>query len=188
MSFRIEKLQKEHKVEKFDCGARDQNRYLQEFAWQNMQLGYGMTYVAVENVAVEESPGDVASGDGTSGNVAGFYSLAAGHVEFENLPEDFRGTEGLPRYPAPTVLLGQLGVDLSAQGRGLGKALLAHAIETAVQVSEVVGAVAIEVHAATEQAREFYRRYGFVQMQHSPDHLFLSMEVGRSLTEGPPSR
>ena len=173
MSFRIEKLQKEHEVGNFDCGASDQNRYLRELAWQNMQLGYGVTYVAVEDVAPEESSGDV----------AGFYSLAAGHVEFENLPEDFRGTEGLPRYPAPTVLLGQLGVDRSAQGRGLGKALLAHAIEKAVQVSEVVGAVAIEVHAATEQAREFYRRYGFVQMQDSPDHLFLSMEVGRSLIE-----
>ena len=173
MSFRIEKLRKEREVVNFDCGASDQNRYLRELAWQNMQLGYGVTYVAVE-----ESPGEESSGD-----VAGFYSLAAGHVEFENLPEDFRGTEGLPRYPAPTVLLGQLGVDRSAQGRGLGKALLAHAIEKAVQVSEVVGAVAIEVHAATEQAREFYRRYGFVQMQDSPDHLFLSMEVGRSLIE-----
>ena len=178
MSFRIEKLQKEREVGNFDCGASDQNRYLRELAWQNMQLGYGVTYVAVEDVAVEESSGEKSSGD-----VAGFYSLAAGHVEFENLPEDFRGTEGLPRYPAPTVLLGQLGVDCSAQGRGLGKALLAHAMEKAVQVSEVVGAVAIEVHAATEQAREFYRRYGFVQMQDSPDHLFLSMEVGRSLIE-----
>lgn len=179
MSFRIEKLQKEHEVRTFDCGASDQNRYLQEFAWQNMQLGYGVTYVALRDVSSEESSGDVAS------EVAGFYSLAAGHVEFENLPEDIQSTEGLPRYPAPTVLLGQLGVDLSAQGEGLGKALLAHAIEKAVQASEVVGAVAIEVHAATEQAREFYRQYGFVQMQDSPDHLFLSMEVGRALTEEP---
>ena len=177
MSFRIEKLQREHEVGKFDCGASDQNRYLQEFAWQNMQLGYGVTYVALGDMSSEGSSGNDAS------EVSGFYSLAAGRVEFENLPEDFRGTEGLPRYPAPTVLLGQLGVDLSAQGKGLGKALLAHAVEKAVQVSEVVGAVAIEVHAATEQAREFYRRYGFVQMQDSPDHLFLSMEVGRSLIE-----
>lgn len=187
MSFRIEKLRKEHEVGKFDCGSSDQNRYLQEFAWQNMQLGYGVTYVALEEVSSKGSSGKGSSGDDAS-EVSGFYSLAAGHVEFENLPEDFRGTEGLPRYPAPTVLLGQLGVDLSAQGKGLGKALLAHAIEKAVQVSEVVGAVAIEVHAATEEAREFYRRYGFVQMQDSPDHLFLSIEVGRSLTEGPTSQ
>ena len=183
MSFRIEKLRKEREVGKFDCGASDQNRYLRGLAWQNMQLGYGVTYVALEDMSSEGSSGNDAS------EVSGLYSLAAGRVEFENLPEDFRGTEGLPRYPAPTVLVGQLGVDLSAQGRGLGKALLAHAIklahaiEKAVQVSEVVGAVAIEVHAATEQAREFYRRYGFVQMQDSPDHLFLSMEVGRSLIE-----
>jgi GNAT superfamily N-acetyltransferase len=170
MSFRVEKLGEAHRVEDFDCGVDEQNHYLQEVAWQNMQLGYGVTYVAV---------------DETSGNVTGFYALASGHVEFENLPEDFQSTEGLPRYPAPTVLLGQLGVDLSAQGRGLGKALLAHSIEKAVQVSEVVGAVAVEVHTGSEKARSFYERYGFVQMQDSPDHLFLSMEVARSLTEGP---
>ena len=169
MSYRVEKLRKEHEIGDFDCGVEDQNRYLQEFAWQNMKLGYGVTYVALEE---------------SSGDVAGFYSLAAGHVEFETLPEDFRDTEGLPRYPAPTVLLGQLGVDRSAQGQGLGKALLAHAIEKAVRVSEVVGAVAIEVHAGSEEARVFYERFGFVQMQDSPDHLFLGMDVGRTLTEG----
>lgn len=70
------------------------------------------------------------------------------------------------------------------QGEGLGKALLVHAIENGVRVSEVVGAVAMEVHAGSENARRFYERYGFVQMQDSPDHLFLSMEVGRALTEG----
>lgn len=170
MSFSVEKLRKGHKVGEFDCGVEDQNRYLREFAWQNMQLGYGVTYVAL---------------DESSGDIAGFYSLAAGHVEFENLPEDFRDTEGLPRYPAPTILLGQLGVDRSAQGEGLGKALLAHAIEKGVQVSEVVGAVAIEVHAGSEEAQSFYERYGFVQMQDSPDHLFLSMEVGRTLAGEP---
>lgn len=170
MSFHVEKLGEEHEVKNFDCGVDEQNHYLQEVAWQNMQLGYGVTYVALDEI---------------SGNVCGFYALAAGHVEFENLPEDFQGTEGLPRYPAPTVLLGQLGVDLSAQGRGLGKALLAHSIEKAVQVSEVVGAVAVEVHAGSEEARSFYKRYGFVQMQDSPNHLFLGMEVARSLTEGP---
>jgi hypothetical protein len=77
MSFRIEKLRKEREVGKFDCGASDQNRYLRELAWQNMQLGYGVTYVAVEESSGEESSGDV----------AGFYSLAAGHVEFENMQD-----------------------------------------------------------------------------------------------------
>ena len=86
MSFRIEKLRKEREVGKFDCGASDQNRYLRELAWQNMQLGYGVTYVAVEDVAVEES----------SGEVSGFYSLAAGHVEFEKPSGGFSRRGGAP--------------------------------------------------------------------------------------------
>lgn len=165
MGYGVEKLRKEHDTDDFDCGVEDQNDYLQKYAWQNQQLRYGVTYVAV---------------DETSGDVAGFYTLAAGKVEFETLPEEFR-REGMPRYPAPTVLLGQLGVDRSAQGQGLGEALLVHALEKSGEIAEEVGAVAVEVHANDEDARDFYERYGFVRMQDSPTHLFMSMDVVRRL-------
>lgn len=171
MSYTVEKLDKHHKTGEFNCGVEDQNKYLREFAWQNMQLGYGVTYVATS---------------APSGEIAGFYALAAGKVEFENLPVDFKSIEGLPRYPAPTILLAQLGVDESEQCQGLGKALVGHAVEKAVELSEDVGAVALEVEAASEEARRFYEQFGFVQMKDSPDHLFMSMEVGKTLVEESP--
>jgi ribosomal protein S18 acetylase RimI-like enzyme len=168
MGYDVEKLSKRHDVSRFDCGEEDQNKYLREFAWQNMQLGYGVTYVATRE---------------SSNEVAGFYALAAGNVKFKNLPSRFKDVEGLPRYPAPTILLGQLGVNNPDQRQGLGKALLGHAVEKGVELSQDVGAVALEVHAASKKAREFYEEFGFVQMQDTPDHLFLSMEEGQTLVE-----
>ena len=167
MSHDLEKLRKGHKVDDFDCGVSNQNDYLKKYAWQNQQLQYGVTYVAV---------------DEDKGRVDGFYTLAAGNVNFKNLPESFR-REGIPKYPAPTVLLAQFGVNKPAQGKGLGKSLLVRALEAALEVSEDIGAVAVEVRAIDEEARAFYEKFGFTQMQDSPDHLFMSMEVVRSLVD-----
>ena len=170
MGYRVEKLNKSHEVEGFDCGVKAQNEYLKKFAWQNMQIGYGVPYVAVSN---------------SSDRVIGFYALAAGKVKFKNVPSSFN-TEGLPRYPAPTILLAQLGVDKSAQGQRLGQALLVHAIEKALTISDDLGAVALEVDAASKKARSFYKKFGFVQMKDSPNHLFMSMKVGKTLIEESP--
>ena len=62
--------------------------------------------------------------------VVGYYTLASGRISVNILPE--RG--GLPaRMPLPTTLLGRLAVDRTWQGRGLGAALLAHALRVAVR-------------------------------------------------------
>lgn len=166
--FRIEKINESHDTSEFDCGRHHQNRYLREYALSNSQAGYGRTYLAIEN---------------TSGDIAGFYTLAMGKVEFDTLPESFVIGRDLPRYPAPTVLIGQLGVSTHVQGRGLGGALLFHALETALKGAEIIAAVAVEVDAAERSVRGFYERYGFVQMKDSPNHLFLGLEQVRTLVE-----
>lgn len=168
MNYRLEQLAKGHDIEDFDCGVSEQNDYLQKYAWQNQLLGYGQTFVAVEK---------------SSGDVRGYYTLAMGNAEFENLPSSFQGQEGLPRYPAPTALIAQLGVDTRSQGEGLGEALVVSAIKRCVDAAKRIGAVAVEVHARSDDARGFYERYGFVQMQDSPNHLFLSMDVAVSFTQ-----
>ena len=166
MGYKIESLSKEHNIDDFDCGVDAQTEHLRKHAWQNQLLGYGTTFVAIK----KPSP-----------KVWGYYTLAMGNVEFENLPSDFQQTEGIPKYPAPTALIAQMGVDKEAQGQGLGKALLVNAIRRSVIASNDIGAVAVEVHAASDNARAFYEKYGFVQMQDSPNHLFLSMDVASNL-------
>jgi GNAT superfamily N-acetyltransferase len=167
MSFDTDKFDpSSHDVSEFSCGAKMQDDYLKKHARDNMEMGYGVTYVALNG-----------------SEVVGFYTLAAGNVKFKNLPDDFREGKDLPKYPAPTLLLAQLGVDTSWQGGGLGSALVADAVIRAADLSKSFGAVAIEVHAYTDEVRSFYDRFGFVQLKDNKNHLFLSMSVARTLKE-----
>ena len=58
--------------------------------------------------------------------VLAYYSLAAGAVEHADAPH--RIGKGLARHPVPVMLIAGLAVDLTWQGRGLGKALVKDAL------------------------------------------------------------
>jgi hypothetical protein len=44
---RVEKLRLDHKLEGFDCGREELNRYLLRYAWSNQQAGGAQTYVGL---------------------------------------------------------------------------------------------------------------------------------------------
>lgn len=164
MTWSIERLDKRHDRTAFDCGVAPLNNYLQHLASQHARKGISKTYVAV-------CPGE--------GNVRGFYALAAGHLLLTDLPVSLR--DRLPSYPIPTVHLGQLAVDRSAQGQGLGEALLFDALQRVTRASEELGVYAVTVDAVDEQAKAFYLKYGFVAIDADPLHLYLEMKVIRQL-------
>ena len=93
-TLRIEKLQRGHGLDAFDCGREALNRFLMRYAFQNQQAGASQTYVAM---ADEE--------------VAGYYTLVVGQIEYSDAPE--RLTKGLARHPVPIMLLARL----AARGR-----------------------------------------------------------------------
>lgn len=150
--FVIETLDKTHDKTDFDCREASLNDFLQKFAGQNAKRGLGKTFVAV---LPDEK------------KVCGYYTLSSGSVEFEN----FR--EKLPRYPIPTVHLGRLAVDGSMKGQGLGALLLIDALERTVKVADELGIYAIELYALTENAKQFYLKYGFIELQDDEKHLYL---------------
>lgn len=59
------------------------------------------------------------------------------------------------------MLLARLAVDRKHAGQDLGGALLKHFVPKAPEVSAVVGARALLVHAQDEEAREFYLHHDF---------------------------
>jgi ribosomal protein S18 acetylase RimI-like enzyme len=79
--------------------------------------------------------------------------------------------------------LARLAVDRSAQGQGLGEALLLDALARCLEISEELGSFAIEVDAIDESAKAFYRKYGFVALQDSDLHLFLPFGTVRAVLE-----
>lgn len=104
--------------------------------------GFGKTYVALAD-------------DGLS--VAGFITLSAGQVQTAQSPLHLK----LPRYPAPTLRIGRLGVDRRQQGRAIGQQLMAFALQLALEFSQQVGLYAVVVDAKHAKAKAFYESLGF---------------------------
>lgn len=158
--FTIEPLTAQHNREAFDCGEESLNDFLKRFARQNNEKGLGRTYVAIK---------------GNEPHIYGYYTIASGALSFDTIPKK------LPRYPIPVVHLGRLAVDEAAKGNRLGKALLADALKRAVTIADQLGIYAVEVYALTENAREFYLKFGFSELLDDRLHLYLTIKNIRKL-------
>ena len=152
--FLIEKLRRDHKIDGFDCGSEDLNRFLIRYAFGNQQAGSAQTYVGLADQSV-----------------IGFYSLVVGHVDYADSPQ--RLVKGLARHPVPIMLLARLAVEKSWQKRGIGAGLLKDALLRTAQAADIAGIRAIAVHAKNEAAQAFYSRYDFQPSPTDPYHLFL---------------
>jgi GNAT superfamily N-acetyltransferase len=161
-ALRIEKLQRSHPVEGFDCGREALNRFLVRSALHNQQAGASQTYVALAD-----------------DEVAGYYTLVVGQVEYEQASERLK--KGLARFPVPILLLARLAVGSSWQGRGIGSGLLKDATLRTLQAADIAGIRAFMVHAKDDEAKAFYERYGFVPSASNPYHLFRLLKDIRAL-------
>jgi len=63
--------------------------------------------------------------------------------------------------PVPVAIIGRLAVDRSAQGRGLGRALVQDASLRLLHAAEILRIRAVLVHALSDDARAFYVALGF---------------------------
>lgn len=144
-----EMLGPQHETSDFDCGSSAQTSWLRKHALKAQQAGTSRVYV------VSRVGEDV---------VVGYHALTAASIGQESAPEAIKA--GLPRYPIPATLLARLGVDRSEQGHGLGKALVVDAIRRALAGAEIIGSVALLVHAESEEARAFYEH--IAEFQQSP--------------------
>jgi GNAT superfamily N-acetyltransferase len=162
---RVEKLRADHPIEGFDCGREELNRYLLRYAWVNQQAGAAQTYVGLAGDAV-----------------VGYYTLAVGQVTRDEAPE--RLTKGLARHPVPIMLLARLAVAGTAQGQGIGKALLRDAMQRTLQAADIAGIRAFAVHAKDDDARRFYENFDFIPSPADPMHLFVLLKDVRRIMQG----
>jgi len=159
---RIEKLRREHRVDRFDCGREALNRFLVRYAFQNQRAEASQTYVAL-----------------TGDEVVGFYTLVVADVACDDAPA--RLGKGLPRQPIPLMLLARLAVATSRQGQGLGAGLLKDAMGRTLQAADIAGIRAMAVHAKDDDARAFYERFDFRPFPTDPYHLFVLLKDVRAI-------
>ncbi|MGD0454636.1 MAG: histone acetyltransferase [Solirubrobacteraceae bacterium] len=137
----VEALVDAHRLDDFDCGVEVLNRWLRQSARVAAASGTAATYVLCRNE-----------------RVVGYYALAMSAVEHGRAPGRLR--RGMPD-PVPVVLLARLALDRSEHGRSLGGYLLVDALVRCVRGGREFGARAVVVDAISPEAGDFYRHFGF---------------------------
>lgn len=151
-----------HRAEAFSCGQETLDRWLRAYAGQNQHRDAARTFVTTE----------------PDGKVAGYYTLVAAQVEYEQATASVR--RGLSRYfPIPVALLARLAVATPNQGSGLGRSLLLDALQRVLRASDELAIRAVTVDALDEHASSFYRAFGFEPSDLAPNTLMVSLQAIR---------
>lgn len=151
-----EPLTADHDVEPFSCGKPPLDTWLKTRALSNQEKGFTAVMVVHE-----------------AGRVAGYYGLAPTAVMPVAMPRSIR--TGQPPSPVPCLLLGQLAVDQGWAGKGVGAALLGHALQRCVLGARLIGGRAVVVNALDAEAAAYWARRGFLVSRDDPFVLFRSI-------------
>lgn len=155
----IETLRDDHRRQDFDCGSSAQTQWLRRHALVAHNADTARVYV------VRRLSDDL---------VVGYHALSSGAVDRQSIPN--ADADKLPRYPIPIILLARLGVDLSEQHQGLGRALLKDALQRTASAANTIGARALLIHAESETARDWYLKQAAFEASSTDDlHLLLRM-------------
>lgn len=148
-----------HDRQDFACGVQALDEYLHRFASQHRDRGISSTYVLIDSTRPTV--------------ILGYYSLGAAEVDAQRMPEAQR--KKLPRYPIPCFRMGRLACRADHRGRGLGKLLLACAVERCLKARMQIAAYALLVDAKNDEARSFYLHFGFKPLLDTPLTLYLPL-------------
>jgi GNAT superfamily N-acetyltransferase len=152
-----EPLQADHDVTTFDCGKPAVNDWLRTYALTNQAKGFTRVMVIRE-----------------AQRVVGLYCFAPTAVPPAILLRAVR--TGRPPDPVPATLFGQLAVDKDYVGKGIGSALLRHALERCVAAAETIDGRAVIVRAIDGEAEQYWTSCGFKQSKSDRSILFRSID------------
>lgn len=162
-----ELLHHQHERNNFSCGNSLLDNYLKYQAGQDSRKKLSACFIL---------------SDPSSNQVKGYYTLSNSSVPAEVFPEKFRRHFPGSYNSIPATLLGRLAVDIAFQGKGTGKLLLIDALKRSYIVSKTIGSFAVVVDPVSEEAVEFYNKYGFIRLPDS-GKMFLPMKIVRQLFE-----
>ena len=124
--------------------------------------------------------------EGEREEILGYYALNAHSLEGEGLPSSL--TKHAPRSGSiPTIYLSMIAVDRRHQRRGIGRLLLADALQRALSAANQIGLKAVVLDVIedggpdiTEKRREFYVAMGFHSIPARPSRMFISIDTVRN--------
>lgn len=172
MDLMIEFLDKtRHDRNDFNCGVDELNRYLKNNANQNQNENISKVFVAVQNTIDWE---------GQLKKIHGYYTLSAGQVSIEQLPDYLK--KRMPKYPIPVARIGRLAVDKKYHGQGVGGFILHDALSRILLLADNIGIFSVIVDAK-ENAKSFYEGYGFEPLKENGLIYFMPIKTIQSIVK-----
>ncbi|GBL01047.1 hypothetical protein VH1709_contig00054-0002 [Vibrio harveyi] len=156
----------EYDVACFDCGIDSFNEFLVDGKIQReLERQISIPYVCL-----------AVRGDGTK-QVIGYFTLASSSLEKKLYPVSNTQKRKLPYSTVPTVVVGKIAVCKSVQGQGVGRRLLAKAIQIAYLKSRDIACIALFLKAFNEKAAGFYRRLGWIELEGNPGSFVFPLKL-----------
>lgn len=155
----------------FDFGVGRLDNFLKLTARKRQRDDMTRVYVAVES---------------GSARILGYHAINLGTMSVDELA---RRPRGAPDHgEIPVLFLGQVAVDRTAQGKGLGGILMHHVFEKACAIADLAGchAILLDVIAdggedAFARRKRWYEAFGFSAFASDPARLFLTIEHVRAI-------
>lgn len=144
LQLQIAHLESKHQLSHFTCGVRDIDAWASRKAHKLHSNGRHKVYVA-RNL------------DGQS--PIAFYSLSLTHQSASKLLE--QQDRDAWHDGAPFLYLDWLAVLRSMQGLGIGKLMLGHAMERAMNLCEIAPVYGLALRSLNDRTTEFYGSLGF---------------------------
>lgn len=149
----------------FDCGSAEQNAFLYDRAWNDARCGITVTHLLY-----------------VKGMLAAYVTVMADRIKLGSSERPRGVVYGL----APAVKIAQLGVDRRFAGCGLGKLLVAYAVQMAVMFRRRIGCRYVTLDARTEELVRWYEAQGFVRNKEEQKLRIADAERRGHMPEGVP--
>ncbi|MGH7709291.1 MAG: GNAT family N-acetyltransferase [Vulcanimicrobiaceae bacterium] len=156
-----------HNRAAFSCGQPGVDTYFRQVAAQASKALHAQTYVLVD-----------ADETATLKKVLGFYTLTPHEYRDDEMdPVTARALKLKSLRRIPAILLGQMGVSINQQGKGLGRLLLDHAFRKTLFASYCVGGALLVTDPIDFKARTFYEKYDFRQLPNGGARLYMAVST-----------
>ena len=165
--YKLSNLERSHARATFRSGEARVDEWLATKALQQQEK-----HLSVTKVLVDET-----------GSIAGYYTLATGHVNFDELPPEL--SKRLPRRLMPVAVLAWLGVSLDRQGLGLGRSLFVQALCDCYEAGKTFAFIAVILDCIGDAAKSFYQQWDFQELPERPYRLFLSAKQLEAMMKEP---
>lgn len=155
----------------FDCGVERLNNFLNLSARKQQKDDMTRVYVAVEQ------------GETT---ILGYHAINVGTMNVTQMPKPPRGTPS--HGEIPVLFLGQVAVELRAQGLGVGSLLMHHVFEKARVIADEAGCHAVLLDVMSDgdadafvRRKGWYEDFGFQSFASNEARMFMTLKQVRQI-------